>query len=379
MHCPIVGAVATALLLAATSSARADPLEPAWSETLQIAQYNVQFVTPWSWGSVSRKHWPNTEARARAIGRSLACFDIVALNETINDRRRAEIFDEMERVGRACGGASRLANGRSFAVIAGPKPERLTFDQVARFLIKGTALGLLDDEVALASRLPVIATDSITYSVARGSDALAAKGAVHARVWRGGDAPSTDAIDLFITHLQANHADVRETQLDELVAFIKQRSDPALPAILLGDLNIDGSVDARRDPQAEYHAMMRQLAALGFRDPGLALGGTDSWLRRRIDYILVRSGQLHVAEMRTEQFNDLTVRALSDHAALTAEVIWRNAPPMLPAVEAKSSLIPLKWNDELQTHSFADIPVKIEKHSWNFRTVPTVISGAGRS
>jgi hypothetical protein len=30
--------------------------------------------------------------------------------------------------------------------------------------------------------------------------------------------------------------------------------------------------------------------------------------------------------MQTQQFNDLTVRALSDHAALTAEVIWRDAP-----------------------------------------------------
>jgi endonuclease/exonuclease/phosphatase family metal-dependent hydrolase len=325
-HRPIAGAVATALLLAAPGNAGTDALEPAWSETLQIAQYNVQFVTPWSWGGVSRKHWPNTEARARAIGQSLACFDIVALNETINDRRRAEIFDEMERAGKDCRRSSRLANGRSFAVVAGPKPDRLNFGQIARFVTGDAALSLLDDEVALASRLPVIATDSMTYSVARGSDALAAKGAIHARVWRGGSAPSTDALDLFVTHLQANHADVREMQLDELVAFIKQRSDPALPAILLGDLNIDGSLDAQSDPRAEYHAMMRQLAALGFRDPGLALGGTDSWLRRRIDYILVRSGQLHVAEMQTEQFNNLTVRALSDHAALTADVTWRGAP-----------------------------------------------------
>jgi endonuclease/exonuclease/phosphatase family metal-dependent hydrolase len=330
--------LAAALLIAlTTSSARADPAAPEWSETLQIAQYNVQFVTPWSWGSVSRSHWPNTEARARAIGQALACFDIVALNETINDRRRAEIFDEMERAGKDCVPSSRLANGRSFAVIAGPKPKRLDFEQIAGFVTGDAALALLDDEVALASRLPVIATASITYSVARGSDALAAKGAIHARVWRAGDAPYTDALDLFVTHLQANHADVRAAQLGELVAFIRERSDPALPAILLGDLNIDGSVDAQSDPRAEYHAMMRQLAALGFRDPGLALGGTDSWLRRRIDYILVRSDRLHVAEIQTQQFNDLTVRALSDHAALTAEAIWRGASPHATSRREESS------------------------------------------
>jgi hypothetical protein len=84
--------------------------------------------------------------------------------------------------------------------------------------------------------------------------------------------------------------------------------DPALPAILLGDLNIDGSAAARRDPRAEYHAMIRELAALGFRDPRQALGGTDSWQRRRIDYMLLRSAQLSVAGLRTEQFNDLLVR-----------------------------------------------------------------------
>jgi endonuclease/exonuclease/phosphatase family metal-dependent hydrolase len=335
----IAGTGAAAMLLATTTSGvRADAPGPRWSETLQIAQYNVQFVTPWSWGSISPKHWPNSEARARAIGQTLACFDIVALNETINDRRRAEIFDEMERAGKGCPQSSRLANGRSFAVIAGPKPERLSFKQIAGFLTGDAALALLDDEVALASRLPVIATDSMTYSVARGSDALAAKGAVHARVWRGGDAPYTDALDLFVTHLQANHPDVRALQLRELAAFVQERSDPSLPAIILGDLNIDGSVDARSDPGAEYHGMMRQLAALGFYDPGLALGGTDSWLRRRIDYLLVRSGQLQVAKMRTQQFNDLTVRALSDHAALTAEVIWRGGPSRATASRGRNSV-----------------------------------------
>ena len=64
---------------------------------------------------------------------------------------------------------------------------------------------------------------------------------------------------------------------------------------------------------------------MGFRDPGQALGGTDSWQRRRIDYMLLRSPQLSVARLRTEQFNDLLVRALSDHAALTAELRWRRA------------------------------------------------------
>jgi endonuclease/exonuclease/phosphatase family metal-dependent hydrolase len=317
-----------ALALLGGAGARVDhaqAADPAWAQTLRVAQYNVQFVTPWRFGRVSAKHWPNTEARARAIGKTLACFDIVALNETINDARRSEIFAAMEHAGAACGRPSRLASGRHFEVLAGPGPDAPSLARIADWLTGDAALAWLGDEVAIASRLPIVASAAMAYSTARGSDALAAKGALHARLGRGGDASQGDQLDLFVTHLQANHADIRQAQIAELAAFIRERSDPALPAILLGDLNIDGSAPARRDPRAEYHGMLRELAALGFRDPGQALHGTDSWQRRRIDYMLLRSGQLSVADLRTEQLNDLLVRALSDHAALTAELLWRPA------------------------------------------------------
>lgn len=317
-----------ALALALLGGALAAPAEemraadPARAQTLRVAQYNVQFVTPWRLGTISAKHWPNTEARARAIGETLACFDIVALNETINDTRRGEIFAAMEQAGAACDRSSQLASGRHFEVLAGPAPQAPSFEGIAEWLTGDAALAWLGDEVAIATRLPVVDRAQIAYSTARGSDALAAKGALHARLWRGGDAPPGDRLDVFVTHLQANHPDIRRTQIAELAAFIRERSDPALPAILLGDLNIDGSAAARRDPDAEYHAMMHELAALGFRDPGNGLGGTDSWQRRRIDYMLLRSPRLAVIDLRTEQFNDLLVRALSDHAALTAELRW---------------------------------------------------------
>ncbi len=320
---PIGAGLALALLVGGGVARAGPPGSPAWSETLRVAQYNVQFVTPWRYGTISPKHWPNTEARARAIGVELACFDIVALNETINDARRAEIFGEMERAGAACGRPSRLASGRYFQVLAGPESDPPSLAKITDFLTDDVALAWLGDEVALASRLPIVASASTTYSTARGTDALAAKGVLHARLWRGGEAPKSDLLDLFVTHLQANHADIRKAQIGELAAFIRKRSDPGLPALLLGDLNIDGSAAARRDPGAEYHAMIRELATLGFRDPGQGLGGTDSWQRRRIDYVLVRSAQLEVTDLRTEQFNDLLVRALSDHAALTGELIWR--------------------------------------------------------
>ncbi|HEX5077532.1 MAG TPA: endonuclease/exonuclease/phosphatase family protein [Geminicoccaceae bacterium] len=317
------------LVLAADAGPPPVPRAAPDPETLRVAQYNVQFVTPWSFGTVSAKHWPNTAARAAAIGETLACFDLVALNETINDARRGEIFAAMQRAGGACG-RPLLPDGRAFAVLAGPAAAAPSLARIGAFLTDDVALAWLGGEVAIASRLPVVASASRAYRAARGADALAAKGVLHARLWRGGRASQGDQLDLFVTHLQANDPDIREAQIEELAAFIRARSEPSLPAILMGDLNIDGSAAARRDPGAEYHRMIRQLAALGFRDPGQGLGGTDSWRRRRIDYMLLRSGQLTVPEMRAEQFNDLQVRALSDHAALTAELRWR-APPRLTA------------------------------------------------
>ncbi len=308
--------------LALTAQGSAAQAVPAPVETLRVAQYNVQFVTPWRYGTISASHWPNTPERARAIGSELACFDLVALNETINDARRSEIFAAMEQAGAHCGRPPRLADGRYFAHLDGPPPDPPSLARLGEYLAGDRALAWLGDEVALASRLPIVASASTTFSAARGSDALAAKGVLHARIWRGGAAPPV-MLDVFVTHLQANHADIRKSQIAELVAFIRERSDPALPAILLGDLNIDGAAPARRDPNAEYHHLMRALAALGFRDPGQALGGTDSWQRRRIDYILLRSPALTVTDLKTEQFDDLEVRALSDHAALTATLTWR--------------------------------------------------------
>jgi endonuclease/exonuclease/phosphatase family metal-dependent hydrolase len=322
--CRSLGVLLTLALLGA-GAGRAEASEAQRAQTLKVAQYNVQFVTPWRFGRVSAKHWPNTTARARAIGTELACFDIVALNETITAARRAEIFAAMEQAAAACGRPSQLASGRYFEVLSGPEPVPPSLARLADWLRGDAALAWLGDEVAIASRLPVVASAEMAYSTARGTDAFAAKGVLYARLRQGGDAPG-GGLDLFVTHLQANHADIRARQIAELVAFIRARSDPALPALLLGDLNIDGSAPARRAPRAEYHRMLRALAALGFRDPGQALGGTDSWQRRRIDYLLLRSGRLSVADLRTEQFDDLLLRALSDHAALTAELIWRPAP-----------------------------------------------------
>lgn len=305
-------------------------LAPARADDLDVIQYNVQFVAPWDFSRASPKHYPNTEERAREIGRALACYDIVALNETINDRRRRQILAAMEAAAPTCGKPSRFAGGHSFQLLAGPglPPAAQGWPSLAAlaaFATSDTPMAVTDDEVALVTRLPIVASGSHIYGRARGTDALTTKGVLHARLRRGGAEGPDDAVEVFVTHLQANHAEIRQSQIAELASFIEDRAEPGLPALLLGDFNVDGSEAARDDPEGEYQALMRRLAPLGFVDLGLDLGGTDSWERRRIDYIFLRGSALEARDAEVETFGELPYDALSDHAAVAAVLRWR--PP----------------------------------------------------
>lgn len=342
----LTGLAATALLSLLAA--------PAQALELDVIQYNVQFVSPWNFGRVSWDHKPNTEERARAIGRALACYDIVALNETINDDRRRQILEAMKAQAGACDRPARpgwdlggdLGWDPAFSILTGPKlPEEEAglpgFGALADFVTADVPMALTDDEVALVTRLPILDSAALRFDAARGTDALTAKGVLHARLARGARAAENDALDVFVTHLQANHADIRDLQVDQLADFIEERSDPALPALILGDLNIDGSPAARGDPKAEYHAMMRRLAPLGFVDIGLDLDGTDSWQRRRIDYVLLRPQRLEAREARVETFGVLPFEALSDHAAVAARLHWRSAGSSAPRKRVVGDGLPL--------------------------------------
>ena len=184
---------------------------------LQVASYNVQFVTPDLplLGHVLREwpgHKPNVAERAAAIAERLACFDIIAFQETFNDQRRREILDRLETAGRACGKPSGLSSGRMFASAEGPEIE------------EGAWLPLVGNELTLASRLPIVRTGAHIYRHAAEVDVLAAKGVLHVRLARG-----DDTLDVFVTHLQAGaeHGAVRRAQIEELTSFIRREADGA--------------------------------------------------------------------------------------------------------------------------------------------------------
>jgi endonuclease/exonuclease/phosphatase family metal-dependent hydrolase len=260
---------------------------------------------------------------------------VVALQETINDDRRHEIFDRLETAGRDCAKPSRLPSGRMFAFVEGPSLE------------DGSWLPLVGNELALASRLPIVRTATHLYQHAAETDVLAGKGALHVRLARG-----DDVIDVFVTHLQAGreHGAVRRAQIEELASFIRREANGGHnPVLVLGDFNVRGSRVDRQDPGSDYHFLRRTLdAAVTPRrfadawlvthadDPETASGTkprvlADGTLRpheERIDYVFVAGGSAAPRSMRIDFFtSDLMVDgspvgALSDHAALLAEISW---------------------------------------------------------
>jgi endonuclease/exonuclease/phosphatase family metal-dependent hydrolase len=339
---------AAVLFLAATGAGRAEAdagVPGARGDTLEIASYNVQFVLPdlGVFRHLLREwpgHKPNVAERAEAIARRLACFDIVALQETINDARRREILERLETAGRSCGKPSRLPSGRMFAYAEGPEVDR------------GSWLPLVDNELALASRLPIVGNGSHVYRNAAEEDALAAKGVLHARLARG-----RDLIDVFVTHLQAGdeHGAIRRAQVEELTWFMRGAlNGSAGPVLVLGDFNIRGSLVDRSDPASDYNFLRRALdaavaprrfldawLATHFADPDTASGtkprlradGTMRAHEERIDYVLVAGGD--AGAVRPDFFSsDLIVDgtpvgALSDHAALLADIRLPVASPNL--------------------------------------------------
>lgn len=336
-----------AIVLAAVGGVAPAHAEGSAATRLSVASYNVQFVTPdlpllrhvlREWPG----HKPNVRERAEAIAARLACFDIVALQETINEQRRNEMFERLEAAGRWCGKPSRLPTGRMFAVVEGPDAT----DQDGW-------LPLVGDELALASRLPVLATDSHVYRNAAQQDALAAKGVLHARLANGSAGP----IDVFVTHLQAGaeHGEVRRRQIDELAAFVRAKvNGTAHPVFVLGDFNVRGSLVDRQNPDSDYRYLVRTLErAVAPRrlrdawlvanadDPDTASGtkprvlpdGTVRPHEERIDYLFVAGSDAAPRWMRRDFFpSDLSIDGeplghLSDHAALLAGIALREGGP----------------------------------------------------
>lgn len=142
-----------------------------------------------------------------------------------------------------------------------------------------------DDGLGLGGRARRDTFTALHFTHAHGFDGLKRKGAVRARVEIDGVTTWTVS-----THLQAGRcgpcATVRESQIDELIAWLEPLDGPVL---LIGDLNMDAShpEDARG---------WQRLHDAGYVDLADQVGATDPTYPgdgRRYDRLLTRAGKRH--------------------------------------------------------------------------------------
>jgi|GEM_PF-5060022 len=318
---------------------------------LRTLQYNVQFLTPWNKGVVEKGHWPNTAERALAVGEALACYDLVALNESVNDTRRKEIIDAMRASAPYCGRPNLLLGESYFTYVSGPrvedahindpKPalEALTSTRTYIDFVNGRpAQPLVGDELTIISRFPIVESHTYIYQSAYGIDALAAKGVLHARL-QVGDAAAREFVDVFATHLQAGSNEVKTAQITELGDFMVDHAESDIPIMLLGDFNVAGPFVGRPlEPMAEqplYNHLMNMLTTLAsthvLQDSGLGLPTGTSQTKDennqridRIDHILLTPSRLkfNPSDMQVKEFDGNGWGTLSDHIGVEANLRW---------------------------------------------------------
>ena len=309
---------------------RTQALHGASTDIVLLAHYNVQFLlpneTPGFVFNLADHLEPSSE-RAQKIGAALACQDIVSLNETSNNERREEIISAMNSNAAACGRPALVDGGsRFFDSVDGPDNSQT--DPV------------IDDEVTIVSRFPIIEVHSITYEDCSGIDCLADKGALHARVWRGPGHPASDSIDVFTTHLNNGEPDVLRKQLDVLAAFIQARNDPKTPVVVMGDFNIAGNPSDVANSASVYNEILTKLGAVvpgGLQDLGLNAGPTNPGQSSRIDYIFVGGAQPNspattnyfLGQFTTDDPDLPQDGRLSDHGSILGDMQW-NVPTNLP-------------------------------------------------
>ncbi|MCC6796818.1 MAG: endonuclease/exonuclease/phosphatase family protein [Candidatus Hydrogenedentes bacterium] len=284
-------------------------------EKINVLSYNVQFLPGIA---ASHNKRPNPEYRAKRIAEEVSKFDIVGLQETFEPSHRSAIKE----------GVKAAWNG-TLNFVESPLPKE--------FVANGGCL--------LMTKLPIIASDAVVYKhfskpaeYGFRADGFAAKGAIWARIARS-EAAMDDYIDVFVTHLEARADDMRPFQYKELAEFIKTKSDPTRPMLLLGDLNTRGSVEDRKDSASQYSVMMTDFNAAregGITDTWVALmgdklGGTteqeSAEVGKRIDYVLLGNPkapafQLKPTAIQVLGYQDPQVTALSDHSAVSAEFDW---------------------------------------------------------
>jgi len=280
--------------------------------TLSVVSYNVQFLPGMASAANKRKE---PHYRAERIAEELSRFDIVALQETFHPRFRDIIINGL-----------RKAWDGELNLVVSPEDE-----------------GRFNGGCLIATRLPIVESDAMIFEhfstpeeYGVRADGHAAKGVIYARIARSEDTPG-DTVDVFVTHLEARADHLRELQYPEFAAFVRAKSSPTRPALLMGDFNTRGMNEHRADPNSQYTMLTSALAGALDRElidvwptlMGDAFGGTSEQdsieTGKRIDYVMLTNApekRLIPKSIAINMHQDSKVVALSDHNAVEVELDW---------------------------------------------------------
>ncbi len=178
----------------------------------------------------------------------------------------------------------------------------------------------------IASKIPLEQLDEITFSISKGYDAVAKKGAaIFSGKYNGAD------FQLITTHLQAEEVhEIRHKQITEMREnLLNKYNSPFVPQIICGDFNIEN------DDLHNYHSMLTILDATNgeisgdkttYDEINNTLSQMRTGKRKTIDYVLIRNSRwVKKIERKVNTFfenNTKYTGNLSDHYAIEAEVVF---------------------------------------------------------
>lgn len=194
---------------------------PENSSELRVLTYNLYMRAPQLF------FWNKQRKRTKLLPDYLTGYDVLILQEVFMNKNRNKLLSQLQE----------------------HYPYRTRILGKDKFIQQ-------DGGVIMASRWPIEKEAQQLYDDCAGSDCMATKGALYAKINKGGI-----PYHLFGTHTQANpqHRQTREQQFRQLSAFIDQQAiDAAEPVIIAGDLNVDRYTGLET---GEFPSMLEVLAA----------------------------------------------------------------------------------------------------------------------
>ncbi len=214
---------------------------PIMAEELKILTWNT-FLIPPPWNTTKQKE------RTGQMVEKLPTFnhDMMFFQETFFDKKRKLLMTALEK---------------THPYMAVP--------------LKGKKIKQIQDSgLFIASKLPIEVLDQVIFDDCVHSDCLSSKSAILVEVTIAKDKKA----QMINTHLQAWNDEkaiqVRKNQLHQIKEMMARFQKPGVPQFLIGDLNIDGKIDAEYSSALEFMKMTSTplngdlLATNGFSTEG---------------------------------------------------------------------------------------------------------------